>query len=74
MNSSAHALPSLSNNVLYQLKKSMQPRHEVLIVGSKAYPDALEDMMAKIGCEPIFVNQYKRELAALGKAAEGEDA
>jgi hypothetical protein len=55
-------------------KNPSQPRHEVLILGSKAYPDALEDMMAKIGRELIFVDQYKRELAAFGEAVEGEDA
>lgn len=66
--------PSVHCNELYERKRTSQPRHEVLIVGSKAYPDALEDMMAKIGCELIFVDQYKRELAALGEAVEGEGA
>ena len=31
-------------------------------------------MMGKIGRELISVDQYKRELAALGEAVEGEDA
>jgi hypothetical protein len=66
---------SIHRNELYEHKRTRtsQPRHEVLILGNKAYPDALEDMMAEIVCELIFVDQYKRELAALGEAVEGED-
>lgn len=63
--------PSVHRNKLYERKSSKQRRHEVLILGSKAYQDALEDMMVKIGHECIFVDQHKRELAVLG---EGEDA
>jgi hypothetical protein len=69
--------PSLHRNELYERKGTKwtnQPRYDVLILGSNAYPAALEDMMAKIGRTIIFVDQYKRELAALGKAVEGEDA
>jgi hypothetical protein len=65
--------PSVHRNELYERKKTRQPRHEVLILGSKAYPDALEVMMAKIGRELTFADLYKRGLAALGEAAEGED-
>lgn len=65
--------PSVHRNELYERKRTGQPRHEVLILGSKAYPDALEDMMAKIGRELIFVDHYNRELATLGEAVEGED-
>ncbi|KAH8115251.1 hypothetical protein DFH11DRAFT_1688466 [Phellopilus nigrolimitatus] len=63
--------PSAHRNVLYERKRTSQPREDVLILGSKAFSDALEDMMAKIGRELIFINHYKRELAALG---EDEDA
>jgi hypothetical protein len=42
---------------------------DVLILGSKAYSNALGDMMAKIGCETIFVQTYD----ALGEAAEDEE-
>ncbi|KAK0222319.1 hypothetical protein IW262DRAFT_1460632 [Armillaria fumosa] len=63
--------PGVHSNKLYERKRSNQRRHEVLILGSKAYQDALEDMMVKIAHECIFVDQYKTELGVLG---EGEDA
>ena len=62
--------PSVHRNELYDPERTSQPRHEVLILGSKAYSDAIEDMMAKIGREFILVDLYKRELAALGEAVE----
>jgi len=68
------ALPqSAHRNELYAPKRG-QPRHEVLILGSKAYPDALEAMMNRIGRELVSIDQYKGGLAALGEAVEGEDA
>ena len=67
------ALPqSAHRNELHVHKNASQPRHEVLILGSKAYPDALKAMTDKIGRELIFVEHCKRELSAL-KAVEGED-
>ncbi|KAF8332800.1 uncharacterized protein EI90DRAFT_3145403 [Cantharellus anzutake] len=66
--------PSVHHNELYERKRTSQPRHEVLILGSKAYPDTLEALMADIGRELIFVDHFNRELAALGEAVEGEDA
>ena len=54
--------------------KTSKRAHEVLILGSKAYSDALENMMVKIGHEVISVDTCEREPEALGKAAEGEDA
>jgi hypothetical protein len=69
------ALPMPANrNQLYSLKNPSQRRQGVLILGSKAYADALEDMMGKIGREVIFVETYKRELDKLGEAVEGEKA
>ena len=65
--------PGVYRNELYERKRTGQPRHEGLILGNNAYSDALEDMMAKIEHELIFVDQYNRELAALGEAIEGED-
>ncbi|KAL6302385.1 hypothetical protein BKA93DRAFT_827469 [Sparassis latifolia] len=65
---------SVYRNELYEHKTTSQHYDEVLILGSRAYQDAIKDMMAKIGCELIFVDQYKRELAALGKVTESEDA
>jgi hypothetical protein len=66
-------LPSVHHNKLYDHKRTRGYRHEVLILGSKAYADALMDMMVKIGRELIFVNHYKKELAGLGEALNGED-
>ena len=68
------ALPqSIHRNELYERKRG-QPRHEVLILGSKAYPDALEAMMNRIGRELVSLDHYKGGLAALREAVEGEDA
>ncbi|KAH7887979.1 hypothetical protein F5I97DRAFT_1936007 [Phlebopus sp. FC_14] len=66
--------PPAHHNQLYARKNTGQRRQEVVIPGSKAYTDALEAMMVKIGRELIFVDTYKRELDALGEAAEGKDA
>ncbi|KAH9009672.1 hypothetical protein EDB83DRAFT_452123 [Lactarius deliciosus] len=60
-------------NKLYAYDDTSQPRHEVLILGSKAYQDALDAMTSKIEGELILVEYYKRELAALGEAVEGEN-
>ncbi|KAF8346380.1 hypothetical protein F5887DRAFT_1073567 [Amanita rubescens] len=64
---------SIHRNELYEHKRGL-PRHKVLILGSKAYSDALEDMMVKIGDEIGFVDYCKQELAALGEVVEGEHA
>ncbi|KAH9053775.1 hypothetical protein EDB87DRAFT_1704818 [Lactarius vividus] len=61
-------------NELYVCKNPSQPRHEVLILGSEAYQDALEAMKDKIRRELILVHHYKRELAALGEAGGGPHA
>ena len=66
--------PSIHNNELYDRKKPSKRRQAVLILGSKAYTDALEAMMTKIGLGVISIDIYKREIEALGEAAEGEDA
>lgn len=58
---------SAHRNELYEYKMTNQPRYGVLTLGSNAYPDALEDMMAKIRCQFFNVGQYKKELAALGE-------
>ncbi|KAH9035841.1 hypothetical protein EDB84DRAFT_1588082 [Lactarius hengduanensis] len=60
-------------NKLYVYEDTSQPRHEVLILGNKAYQDALEAMTGKIQRELILVDYYKMELAALGEAVEGEN-
>ena len=66
--------PALHGNNLYERKNPSRRRQAVLILGSKAYTDALEAMMTKIGRGVIFADAYKREIKALGEAAEGEDA
>ncbi|KAH9172465.1 hypothetical protein EDB89DRAFT_2242911 [Lactarius sanguifluus] len=60
-------------NKFYAYEDTSQPRHEVLILGSKAYQDALEAMTGKIERELILADYYKMELAALGEAVEGEN-
>lgn len=62
------------HNELYEYGKTSKLAHEVLILGSKAYTDALENMMAKIGHDVISVDVCERELQALGNAAKGGDA
>ncbi|KAH7887130.1 hypothetical protein F5I97DRAFT_1936641 [Phlebopus sp. FC_14] len=66
--------PPTHRNQLYSHKYPGQRRQDILILGSKAYPDALEEMMGRIGRELIFVDTYKTELAKLGEAVEGENA
>jgi hypothetical protein len=66
--------PSVHDNALYEHKNPSKRRQEVLILGSKAYTDALEAMMTKIGRGVIFADTYKGEIEELGEAAEGEDA
>ena len=66
--------PSKYRNKLYEGKRTSRPCDEVLVLGGDAYPDALNDMMVKIGNEIVFVDLYKRELDALGEAVDGEDA
>ena len=69
------ALPlSVHKNELYEHKNPSKRRQAILILGSKAYTDALEAMMTKIGRGVIFTDRYKREIQALGEAAKGEDA
>lgn len=60
-------------NKLYAYEDTSQPRHEVLILGNKAYQGALEAVTGKIRRELILVDYYKMEPAALGEAVEGEN-
>ena len=64
--------PRLHDNEAYEHKGTSQPRHEVLILGSEAYQDALKDIKAKIRLEGSSADLYERQLAALGEAVEGE--
>ncbi|KAF8327856.1 hypothetical protein F5887DRAFT_1083532 [Amanita rubescens] len=63
---------SIHRNELYEHKRSSQPptpTHKVLILGTKAYSDALKDMMAKIGNELDAAESLKKQLATI---REGE--
>ena len=64
--------PSAHCNKLYMHNRASQHRHEVLILGNKAYSDAVKAMMDKIDSEHIFIDLYKRKLAAL-EAIEDKD-
>ncbi|KAG8805884.1 hypothetical protein FRC17_005289, partial [Serendipita sp. 399] len=64
--------PSTHSSQLYSRKNSSQPRLEVVILGSKAYDDAYNGMLGKIGHEILFVQMYKGNLDTLGEAVEGE--
>ncbi len=66
--------PPTHSNQLYSCKKPSQRRVDIVILGSKAYTDALEGMMGKIGRELIFIRTYQRELNNLGEAVESEKA
>jgi hypothetical protein len=67
--------PLKHKNELYVRNSSSEPGHveNVLILGSKAYSDAIADMLAQIGVETILIDTYKRQLEALGKATEGDN-
>src|SRR5258708_31564369 len=66
--------PSEYLNELYRHQLSSQPRHDVILLGTKAYENTLESMTAKIGTELVRIQKYKGKLAVLGDAVEGEDA
>lgn len=62
--------PPTHSNKLYMRKSSSQRAQEVVVLGAMAYNTAIEDMMAKIGDQLIFIEKYNRELDLLGEAAE----
>ena len=66
--------PSVHNNELFERKNPYKRRQAVLILGSKAYTDALEAMVTKIEDGALLVNAFKKGLETLGEAAKGEDA
>jgi hypothetical protein len=68
--------PNEHPNVLYHRKNNRMriPRREVIHIGSRAYQNALEAIMHKIGYDTFMIDGYKDELEGLGDAIEGEDA
>ncbi|KAF8342912.1 uncharacterized protein EI90DRAFT_804213 [Cantharellus anzutake] len=66
--------PSQYPNELYNCKNNSMPRREIIHLGNRAFQNALETIMDKIGHEDIMIDSYKDELEGLGEAVEGEDA
>ncbi len=64
--------PSKYSNDLYQKNNSI-PCCEVIHPGSKAYQNALEAIVGKIGHKTTMVDHYKDEIDGLGEAIEGDD-
>jgi len=60
-------------NKLYHRKNNSKPRREVIHLGSKAFQNALETIMDKIGHWDSMVDGYEEELTGLGEYVEGED-
>ena len=67
--------PPVDDNKLYNRKNKNNgdPAREVVILGEKAYKEAIDPVMVKIGKELERVDGYNRELNALGKTTKGED-
>jgi hypothetical protein len=65
--------PNAGRNELYALTKVSQPCHDILLLGTKAFQDVLEFIMAKIGRQAILVDHYKEELKGLGEAGDAHD-
>ena len=57
-------------NELYSRINKSSPRHEVLLLGSKAYQDAVTSITDKIEDELIMVDHYKNVLRHLGGDAD----
>ena len=60
-------------NELYKRKNCSSPRREIVHLGSRAFQNALEAIMDKIGHEDLMIDSYKDELGGLGEVVEGED-
>ena len=66
--------PAIYSNQLYSHKKPSRRRVNIVILGSKAYVNALEGIMGIIGRELTIIEMYQRELNNFGEAVEGEKA
>ncbi|KIK80949.1 hypothetical protein PAXRUDRAFT_763789 [Paxillus rubicundulus Ve08.2h10] len=62
--------PNTGHNEPYARKTASQPRHDVLLLGSKAFQDVLKSIMVRIRPQAILVDHYKDELEGLGEAGE----
>ncbi|KAI1781865.1 hypothetical protein LXA43DRAFT_977865 [Ganoderma leucocontextum] len=65
--------PSKYPNELYHHKNNSIPRREVIHIGSRAFQNALEAIMDKIGHWDFMVDGYEEELTGLRERAGGED-
>ncbi|EIW74633.1 hypothetical protein CONPUDRAFT_140422 [Coniophora puteana RWD-64-598 SS2] len=65
--------PSQYSNELYHSKDNSMPRREVVHLGSRAFQNALEAIMDRIGHWSYMVDGYEEEFAHLGERVEGED-
>jgi hypothetical protein len=65
--------PSKFPNDTYTRKTTGSPPREVILLGSKAYQNALKSIMNNIGCKTIMLDHYKGEIEGLGEAVVGED-
>ncbi|KAI1788921.1 hypothetical protein LXA43DRAFT_974534 [Ganoderma leucocontextum] len=65
--------PSKYPNELYHRKNNSIPRREVIHIGSRAFQNALEAIMDKIGHWDFMVDGYEEELTGLRERVEGED-
>ncbi|KIJ11506.1 hypothetical protein PAXINDRAFT_157284 [Paxillus involutus ATCC 200175] len=48
--------PNAARNELHACMKASQPRHDVLLLGSKVFQDVLESIMVRIGRQAILVD------------------
>ncbi|KIL61734.1 hypothetical protein M378DRAFT_187503 [Amanita muscaria Koide BX008] len=65
--------PNAWPNKLYTHKNVSQPRHNVLLLGSKAFQDVLESIMVRIGQHAIMVSHYNNQLRELATGVAGDD-
>ena len=66
--------PPAHSNQLYSCKTPSQRRVDIVVLGSKAYTDALVSMVGRIESELILSGTYQDELDYLGRVVEGEAA
>ena len=62
--------PSEYRNEPYTRKTNRSRRREVILLGSKAYSNAVKSIMSKIRGDSIMVGYYKHRLEALGEDVE----
>ena len=65
--------PSECANNAYTHKTTIWPRHDVILLGTKAYQNVLKAAMSKIGHDAVMVAIYKNQLESLGEEVTGEE-